>query len=106
METMANVSDTGSSTLWQQMRRQRKFPPFLTLYAGAFGVLAWNSFVGGSTEPTAQLVRAAVPLWGFFTVCFFIGSRQSRVVLSTVGCTGLLFSVIALAVTVTELSGH
>jgi hypothetical protein len=103
---MVNVSDTEGNALWRQMRLQRKFPPFLTLYAGAVGILAWNSFVGGSVEPTAQLVRAAVPLWGFFTVCFFLVSRQSRVVLSTVACTGLLFSVIALAVTVTELSGR
>jgi hypothetical protein len=101
---MDNASDTGSKALWQQMRQQRKFPPFLTLYAGAIGVLAWNSFVGGSTDPTLQLVRAAVPLWAGFTICFFITSRQSRVVLSTVGCIGLLFSVIALAVTVTEFS--
>jgi len=103
---MDNVSDAGSNAFWRQMRRQLKFPPFLMLYAGAAGVLLWISFVGGSTEPTTQLVRAAVPLWGFFTVCFFIVSRQSRVVLSTVGCTGLLFSVIALAVTVTEFSGR
>ncbi len=103
---MDNVSNTETNTLWRQMRQQRNFPPFLTLYAGAFGVLAWNSFVGGSAEPTTQLVRTAVPLWGFFTVCFFIGSRQSRAVLSTVGCIGLLFSVIALAVTVTEFSGR
>jgi hypothetical protein len=103
---MDNVSNTETNSLWQQIRQQRKFPPFLTLYAGAIGVLVWNSFVGGSAEPTLQLVRAAVPLWAGFTICFFIASRQSRVVLGTVGCTGLLFSVIALAVTVTQFSGR
>jgi hypothetical protein len=106
MGPMANVSETESNALWRHMRRQLKFPPFLTLYAGTLGILAWNSFVGGSAEPTLQLVRATVPLWAGFTVCFFIVSRQSRVVLSTVGCIGLLFSVIALALTVTELSGR
>ena len=103
---MDNLSNTESNTLWQQMRRQLKFPPFLTLYVGAIGILAWNGFVGGSTEPTVQLVRAAVPLWALFTICFFIVVHQSRPVLKTVGCAGLALSVIALAVTVTVFSAR
>jgi hypothetical protein len=100
---MANITDTEKSAFWRQ---QLKFPPLLTLYAGALGVLVWNGFVGGSTEPTVQLVRAAVPLWALFTICFFIVVHQPRFALKTVGCAGLALSVIALAVTVTELSGH
>jgi hypothetical protein len=103
---MTNVSATSNNPLWQQMQRQLKFPPFLTLYAGVFGLLAWNSFVYCSGDTTAQLFRAAVPFWAAFTVCFFIVSRQSRVLLKSVGWTGLVFSVVALAVTVAEVSGR
>lgn len=73
---MANVSDAGRNAFWRQMRRQLKFPPLLTLYAGAIGVLAWNGFVGGSAEPTVQLVRATVPLWGSLPFAFLSSSTN------------------------------
>lgn len=103
---MDNVSDKENNTLWRQMQRQLKFPPFLTLYAGAFAVLAWNAFVYSPSDTTAQLFRAAVPFWAAFTACFFIVSRQPRLVLKTVGWAGLVFSVVSLTVTIAELSGH
>ena len=103
---MADVSDTQSNTLWRQMQRQLKFPPWLTLLTGIFAVLAWNNLVYSFTSPAAQLFRAAIPLWAAYTACFFIVSRQPRFALKTVGWTGLVFSVFALVMTIAELSRH
>jgi hypothetical protein len=104
--TMTDVSETQSNTLRWLLQRQLRFPPLLTLLTGAFAVLAWNGYVYSFMGPTAQLFRAAVPFWAAFTACFFIASRQPRVVLKTVGWIGLVFSVFSLVVTVAELTRH
>jgi hypothetical protein len=103
---MVNVSQTESNALWQLTQRQLKFPPLLTLCAGVFGVLAWNSFVFHPTDTLAQMFRDAIPFWAAYTACFFIVSRQPRLALKAVGWTGLVFSVFALVVTVAMLARY
>ncbi|HTS16906.1 MAG TPA: hypothetical protein VMP11_04980 [Verrucomicrobiae bacterium] len=105
---MANELHLESNPLLGQLNRQLKFPPFLTLYAGGFALWAWCAFVFHplTTESANQLLRAAVPFWAVFTACFFIVTRQSRPPLKVTGWVGLAFSMLALAVTVAELSGH
>jgi len=105
---MANELHLENNPLLGQLNRQLKFPPFLTLYAGGFALWAWCAFVFHplTTESANQLLRAAVPFWAVFTACFFIVTRQSRPPLKVTGWVGLAFSMLALAVTVAELSGH
>jgi hypothetical protein len=105
---MGNKLNSGSSTLYTQINRQLRFPPFLTLYAGGFAVWAWCAFVfyPGAAESANQLLRAAVPFWAAFTACFFIVTRQRFVTLKITGWAGLVFSMFALAVTIAESSGR
>lgn len=112
---MESVMAVESNAFRRYTQRQLMFPPFLTMVVGGLAVWAWCSFVFGPIgsrnsvvleEATVAVIRAAVPFWAVFTMCFFIVSRQPRWTLKSVGWTGLAFSVFSLAVTVAVLTGR
>jgi len=107
---MSDDLNLGSNSQYWQLNRQLRFPPFLTLYAGAFAVWAWCAFtfypVGGLDASATQLLRVAILLWAAFTACFFIVTRQPQVHLKIAGCVGFVFSVFSLAVTIAKWCGY